>query len=243
MNAEQIHDALTLLPSDLIEEADRMRSRKPKMQQWKRFAAMAACFALVFCAGWYGVQIFSIKYAVAGSTAAAPMMQAAEDAAVEAEMAGIGNGAMDTPAEAAPAEAPAAPAPDRAENTMLEIGIPSVTLRVSGGQEEWQIPAQGYYLFALQEDGTRQDLQLDTNAAIPELETACETLALSWSEKPRQLSAWYYEQTTAASDLACSVDSITLLPGTHTYYLTGHWEDYTIRYALRVTLVPGGEEP
>ncbi len=229
MNPEQIHDALTLLPSDLIAEADRMRSRKPKVLQWKRFAAMAACFALVCFAGWYGMQMFSLKHAAAGSTAAAPMMQAADQAA-PAEMPESGSGINDIPAEA-----PAAVEQDRAENTMQKIQIPSVTLTLSDGQEEWTIPAQGYYLFALQEDGTRQDLKMDTNAAVPELEPGADTLELRWSRKPDQLSAWHYEESTDASNVACSVDSITLLPGTHTYYLTGHWKDYTIRYAIHVT--------
>lgn len=51
MTAEKFHDALTLLPADLIAEADKMRSRRPKVIQWKRYAAMAACLALMLYCG------------------------------------------------------------------------------------------------------------------------------------------------------------------------------------------------
>ena len=50
MTADKFHDALTLLPADLIEETDKLRRRKPKTIPLRRFAAMAASLALVlFC--------------------------------------------------------------------------------------------------------------------------------------------------------------------------------------------------
>ena len=45
MTSEQFHDALTLLPEDLVVNADAFRSRKPRIIPLKRYAAMAACFA------------------------------------------------------------------------------------------------------------------------------------------------------------------------------------------------------
>lgn len=53
MTAEKLHDAISLLPADLIAEADTVRCGKPKRIAWKRYAAMAACFALVACAAWF----------------------------------------------------------------------------------------------------------------------------------------------------------------------------------------------
>lgn len=48
MTVEKLHDALNLLPSDLITAADRVRSApKVKVIPWKRYAAMAAVLALV----------------------------------------------------------------------------------------------------------------------------------------------------------------------------------------------------
>ena len=48
MTAEQLHDAIGLLPADLVAEADALRQSKPlRRSHWKHYAAMAACFALV----------------------------------------------------------------------------------------------------------------------------------------------------------------------------------------------------
>lgn len=46
MNAENLHDALSLLPDDLLEPADRLRQKK-KHIPWKPIAALAACACLV----------------------------------------------------------------------------------------------------------------------------------------------------------------------------------------------------
>ena len=48
MTVHDIHDALTLLPADLITAADKVRSApKAKVIQWRRWAALAAVLALV----------------------------------------------------------------------------------------------------------------------------------------------------------------------------------------------------
>ena len=48
MTAEQLHDAIGLLPADLVAEADALRQSRPlRRSYWKRYAAIAACFALV----------------------------------------------------------------------------------------------------------------------------------------------------------------------------------------------------
>ena len=51
MTGEQFHDALTLLPEDLIAKADEVRSRKPIMIHWRRYASLAACCALLVLCG------------------------------------------------------------------------------------------------------------------------------------------------------------------------------------------------
>lgn len=45
MNAEHLHDAISLLPEDLLEPVDKLRQRKPI--PWKSVAALAACACLV----------------------------------------------------------------------------------------------------------------------------------------------------------------------------------------------------
>lgn len=49
MRAEHIHDALNLLPEDLIEKVDRLRTRQrmPIRRGWRSFGAIAACLAVL----------------------------------------------------------------------------------------------------------------------------------------------------------------------------------------------------
>ena len=96
MTPEQIHDALTLLPSDLIAEVDEKRNRKPKVIPLKRYAAMAASFVLVLCSGLYCLQLFG-SMGASKETAALPTLAQQENSLY---------------AEAAP-EAPAAQAAPR----------------------------------------------------------------------------------------------------------------------------------
>lgn len=51
MTAEKLHDAITLLPADLIAQADQKRSASHPPLRWQRFAAMAACFGLLCFSG------------------------------------------------------------------------------------------------------------------------------------------------------------------------------------------------
>lgn len=59
MNAETLHDALTLLPADLITAVDKVRTR-PRQQpaRWPRFVSMAACFALVLLGSFLAITLF-----------------------------------------------------------------------------------------------------------------------------------------------------------------------------------------
>ena len=50
MTSEQFHDALTLLPEDLVAHAEQYRCRKPRVIPLKPYAATAACVAIVLCA-------------------------------------------------------------------------------------------------------------------------------------------------------------------------------------------------
>ena len=52
MTSEKLHDALSLLPADLVAETDALRTQAKKPQvHWQRWAAMAACLAVVLLAG------------------------------------------------------------------------------------------------------------------------------------------------------------------------------------------------
>lgn len=105
MTAEHIHDALTLLPADLIAEADKKRCQTPRVIPWTRYAAMAACFVLVLSSGLFCMKLFTPK----GATETAAVSQ--EEAAPMMQESGHFKRA-DTAAEMEAAEEPAAPAED-----------------------------------------------------------------------------------------------------------------------------------
>lgn len=135
MTVENLHDAIGQLPSDLITAVDLKRSRKPKVIPFKRYAAIAACVAMMLCGTW----IFAMTQASGGSTEAAAeapeMMQAADSVTHSAVNAPA---AAEPESEAAPMEAaPKAPAavagesgagePEEeisAENTLLHFDYP-----------------------------------------------------------------------------------------------------------------------
>ena len=90
MTVENLHDAIGLLPSDLIAKVDEKRSRKRAVIPFRRYAAIAACALLVLGSS------FVLKHIAAGGAketamAAPEMMQAADE-----------SNRFDAPAAAAP---------------------------------------------------------------------------------------------------------------------------------------------
>lgn len=85
MTVENFHDALTLLPADLVAEADRRRSRKTKIIQWHRWTAMAACLVLIAGCGLLVQSWRPGKSQSNGSFMAAPAAMA-ENALAEADV-------------------------------------------------------------------------------------------------------------------------------------------------------------
>ena len=76
MNAEILHDALNLLPGDLITAVDKVRTRgRKKKVHWTRYASMAACLVLILYGGFLVMTEFLPK---AGNTSSAD--QAAAEA-------------------------------------------------------------------------------------------------------------------------------------------------------------------
>ena len=69
MTTAQLHDAIGLLPVDLIAETDALRCRKQPRLPWQRYAAMAAAAVLVICSGVIGWRLLP---GTPSETAAAP---------------------------------------------------------------------------------------------------------------------------------------------------------------------------
>ena len=90
MTVENLHDAIGLLPSDLIAKVDEKRSRKRTVIPFRRYAAIVACALLVLGSS------FLLKHIASGGAketamAAPEMMQAADE-----------SNRFDAPAAAAP---------------------------------------------------------------------------------------------------------------------------------------------
>ena len=116
MNPENIHDALNLLPDDLIAEADALRQKQRKTIPWKQLIPMAACFALVLGALYVMLPSFATKDAA--PEAAAPM-EMLQDSLVQNSIVGIPETA---PAMGEPMEDCGAPlAPDTEEKAVAEV--------------------------------------------------------------------------------------------------------------------------
>lgn len=149
MTAEQIHDALTLLPADLVAEADRKRTRRLKRGiSWRRYAAMAACFALILYSGWFASRLFASK----GATEMA-MEAPAEAAVMQEAVSGSGRNELtfDTDAPAAMAAEPeAAPEEEMDENCLC--GLPKAPAKEDS-----------------EEEGVRSDSALKSSAATGSL--------------------------------------------------------------------------
>lgn len=85
MTCEQLHDAISLLPADLIAEADRKRSHPRPPIRWQRFAAMAACFLLVLGGSYWCLMSLGMGSAKEAAAEAPAAMQSQEKAAAPEE--------------------------------------------------------------------------------------------------------------------------------------------------------------
>lgn len=152
MTTAQLHDAIGLLPVDLIAETDCLRCRKQPRLSWQRYAAMAAAVVLVICSG-----VISWRLLPGSKTAGTPeVAQFAADEALPgaqapmADAAGADNGSPNLATAASLAVHYAAtPALTEAAQTQPTY----VALMTS--LEDWQTYRQ-------QQEGSYDLTQLDT---------------------------------------------------------------------------------
>ena len=101
MTSEKLHDALNLLPADLVAETDALRTQAKKPQvHWQRWAAMAACLAVVLLAG----TMFSHFFGHMGSSKTSAAVDKAQMSIAEAADQKNAAPNFDAIEEAAPAD-------------------------------------------------------------------------------------------------------------------------------------------
>lgn len=81
MTGEQFHDVLSLLPEDLVAQADQFRQSPKKVIRWKQYAAIAACFGILLCAAAF---VNSQESAPTEMAVAAPYSAMKEESAEDA---------------------------------------------------------------------------------------------------------------------------------------------------------------
>lgn len=167
MTVEQLHDAIGLLPADLLAETDQLRTapRPRKTVLWKPLLAMAACLTLVL-AGWFWW--FQPKGSARGTADTASLQAAPAAGAVE-------NGAAEEAEMAQPAEDAA---PFRSQSAVTEgTSLPEAVLtpRLEG---ETQEPAA--VLLTCPADWTDYRTQMGEQFDLTELEPWAAFLDEDW---------------------------------------------------------------
>lgn len=140
MTAEQFHDAVSLLPMELVEEVDRRRqSPRKKSIPWGKYAGLAACLVLLLGCTWLVNGMFH-----AGSKATESALQEARDTdAITAE-------------EAAPMEAAeAAPAAGEPGLTFLAVAAAPV---LTDSSINYQSPPQVQVISQAEDSPVTMDL-------------------------------------------------------------------------------------
>lgn len=178
MTAETLHNALTLLPADLIAEADRKRNRKPIRIHWQRWAAMAACLAVILS---IGLLLRSrLLYGGAKSASAEMSLQAAADNCAPEEAA-----AAEVPAAGATAAAPqsAPPLQDSAAATIASgQGIRYVNTPDNLYTTACRVHGPEVTLIASREALDAYLDNWDMDYLLNELRTTCEDYDNAWFE-------------------------------------------------------------
>lgn len=217
MTVDQLHDALTLLPADLIAQADRHRGRPRRAPAWKPLAAMAACLVLVMGCGFF----FFTSVLRCGSSAPAASAEMALSPTC-ADTAGDGGEALP---EALPqerdTEAALSAAGSLSQPPALTLTAGDSSLTLSCAFCSWH-----------NGDETRVscgDVPADPEA-LPLLDAETPEVSLSWPTAPESVTLQYQ---TEDAEIPVSGDTLTLEKG-GVYELTARWPEGEATYLFRM---------
>ena len=221
MTVDTLHDALTLLPADLVAQTDERRCRKSRRVHWQRWAAMAACLVLILG----GTLLFRSRLFRMGKTSANAFRT---------------ESAMADAAEASPREEQAVMS---AAGTLS--GPPCLTVRsgdasmVVGSLDfSWTVEAEDSGSASVTCDGKPWEDPENT----PLLEAEEMTLFLSWEVSPGRMTVrCRREDGTLVEEMETEGSGLTLKPGTYLYEISAEWEQGSAGYLFRVTAPEKGD--
>lgn len=226
MTVDTLHDALTLLPADLVAQADARRCRKRGGIHWQRWAAMAACLALMLGGG----ILFRHSRLLRMDSIGQVTSFAAENAMDQAPGEAFRQESVTQAAAEAPAE----------DNGYAACGMPPC-MTVSSGDGSLSCVSSNYTWAVEEEDGTAGTTAAcgaaptDDPEGLPVLEAAGLTVSLSWEIPPRSVTARCWPESGKEAEQAeVEGDILNLKPGTCIYEVTAHWEQGSASYVFRV---------
>ncbi len=233
MTVENLHDAIGLLPGDLIAAADEKRCRKPKRIPFRHYAAVAACLVLVVGGAFAAFAMFASgggnKYALTEQAACemAPQAPEAEDQAAPME-----------PQPESAEEAPAATQSNSVSDTEEE------TEAVAGGSacysSIWK-NEMTRYCYAERLDGAAEGEKILLLRSRAELEEYTETYKEMYDLMEFEVVCGVYtEEWFADNDLLVfTYGEIPTILGTVPLAFNDQIPASTIRWGIRIS----GEEP
>lgn len=191
MNVEILHDALNLLPGDLVTAVDRLRSApRKKPIRWPRFATIAACAALVLWGGAVMAIFLSGMGGLASSTA--------ENSSLQLDMSA---NSVETPAEGAP---------ESKENSLTPTGYPVQFGDISAAQ---------YCLTPVDSTLCIDRSAASLIRSREELDTHCQDLDTLREACTAYDDAWFAEQDLVM--ICLDVERSELRPQVQSLMLTG----------------------
>ncbi len=222
MTVDTLHDALTLLPADLVAQTDARRCRKGGHIHWQRWAAMAACLTLILGGG----LLFSRSRLFRMGKASANALRT-ENAMADA------------------AEAPAEEDQAIMSASGTRSGPPCLTVRsgdasmVVGSLDfSWTVEAEDSGSASVTCEGEPWEDPENT----PLLEAEEMTLSLSWEDSPGKVTVFCRRSDGAlVEQIETEGSGLPLKPGTYLYEVLAEWEQGSAGYAFRVTAPEKGD--
>lgn len=254
MTADQLHDAIGLLPSDLLAQVDRCRTQKAAPPGRFRYLSLAACLALLVCGSLLyfvmgGAPIFGAKYSQANLNMAADSA-ACDDAPISGageitaqQSAGSSDTSNSLTVDRGPALSGSQMQPESEVTAAPAIASdPVPVLQIQDSEQTLSVPSGNYHWTLTLPDGTSQSTIAcgsyppDEADKLPLLTASEQALSLAWNcdTLPDSLTLRRWSPSgEAMPEVVLPDDSLSLTPGDWIYEISASWPQGSVCYAFR----------